>query len=855
MGTAPAFDLPSSDGRTWTLEALRGQPFVLVFHAGAFTVAGRAIVERAPTEGVILVIGPDALPAQGAWLKKLGRPGPCARDGGALAAAYGVPGGGIVVVDADGNLPGTASPAVETAPPEPPPPLPVEPPAPAAPPPVAALPIPPTPARVPNWRSIPEPEAERPLPRASTVARNLPPAARSPAPPPPPAPRGLRDLLLVALGIFVGGGVVWMLMRTPTPTTPKVSKVEAEPEAAGPAAPGAAHPGALEVIEEGLPILNLSLTEDGGGLTGFGDTEAGNGIPDGWRVNVKSGNVRFEKSPPRDGQEWVTVSYAQGTNANLLSRHVPTKEGETFVLTGALDTGEGTLLHPAAFGIAFFRGQEFLDWGLHRVENEFPGIQKIEIRATAPAGTDTVRVRWHFMEDSKKPAGSFSFAVPVLERLTARSRTVSFPLKHIFLLTVEAFRSDHTSIRGYARETTPNLARIAAEGAWLDRHYVQAPYTRPSLSSMVTSLFPASLGVRDNVDFLPDTAVTMAERFAAGGYVTAAFLAQYVLSQHYGFNQGFHYFYNYKNDTPGEEVWGAYRPWFTDHAPDNTFTWVHLFDPHGPYHPTEARRAKFEGDALWTADDQTLTAGKGAATGRFVPDYVFDEGQLLRRHYVAGYDAELNGIDEQIGAFIDGLKAAGIAEQSMVVITADHGESMTDHNRWFCHGNLYEHDIRVPMIVWAPGRVKPGTRIDQRTTHLDIVPTLLDYAGVPLEGRVHGESMRALLDGSGVPTHTFSFSGVGKAEKEQIAIVGDGPMKVIVNDKGVPVEVYDLTRDPDELRNLIDAKASEAADIARRFHDWLATETAGGPVSAPVQLGRELAPDERERLKALGYIE
>ena len=935
MGNAPRFELIASDGRTWSTDLLRGQSFVLVFHTGAFTEASQAILDRAPPDGVVLVLGPDAVPAQRAWLKKIGRPHPCARDAGALASAYGMPTGGIVTVLNDGTIAGPAAaphtppanapantrplevvqlpadPAqvdppsadaptehpAEDAPPVSVPeeigptatdtefaPIPTAPAdGPAAPPPLedadstdadpteaspvhpaAAAPPPPTPALataaadplglVPadgsNERSPP------PLARPSTVARKLPPGAR-PAPPPPPTPPafGGRDLLLVALGIFVGAGVTWMLMRPAPPPAPKektgaVAPVSPPPPVAG--TPGAS---ALTVVEEDLSILNLSLTEDGGGLTGFGDTDANNGIPDGWRYNLKSGKLSFEKSPPRDGQEWVTVRYDQGTAANLLSRHVPAKEGETFVLTASLDTGEGTPLHPGAFGIAFFRGQEFLDWGLHRVENEFPGAQAIEIRATAPAGTDMMRVRWHFMEDAKKPGGTFSFAVPIVKRLTAQSRTRTFPLKHIFLLTVETFRSDHTTMRGYARATTPNLARIAEEGAYLDRHYVQAPYTRPSLSSLVTSQFPASLGVRDNVDFLPSTATTVSERFAEGGYVTAAFLAQYVLSQHYGFNQGFHYFYNYKNDTPGEEVWNAFQPWFKEHAPDNTFTWVHLFDPHGPYHPSDERRARFEGDALYNADDQKLTPGKGAATGMFVPAYVYDEGELERRHYVAGYDAEISGIDEQIGAFIDSLKSAGIANESMVVVTADHGESMTDHDRWFCHGNLYEHDLRVPMIVWAPGRVKPGTRIDARTTHLDIVPTLLDYAGVPLTGRVNGTSMRPLLDGSGGPTHTFSFAGVGKAEKEQIAILGDGPLKVIVDHQGVPVEVYELAKDPEERTNLVATRAAEAADVAKRFRAWLESETAGGPAAAPVQLGRELAPDERERLKALGYIE
>jgi len=852
MGNAPDYALLASDGTTWTPASRRGRRLLLVVHAGAFTPAAAALVAGLPAGEDVLVVGPDAVPAQVAWLKQLGCVAPCARAPAGLGVSLGLPQGGLVWLDAAGERCGRDwSPLPEPVVPQPTA-TPSEPVQTASPPP-APPPEPPAPPPEPP----PTPRAA-PITAARPTAGAFPPrAAARPEPeplPPPPSRGGLRDLLLVGLGVGVGAGGVWLLTRPTPPAAPEpAAPPAAEVAPAPPTSVGAPDPKVLEVVEEGLPILNLSLTEDGGSLQGFGDTEARNGIPDGWRVNTKRGKASFAKSAPRDGQEWVDVRYDAATGANFLSRHVPAEEGETFVLTTTLDTGEGNPLHPVSFGVAFFNGQEFLDWALHRVESEFAGPQPIEIRATAPAGTTMMRVRWHFMDDEKKPAGRFSFAVPIVKRLSARSRSADFPLEHIFLLTVETWRSDHTTMRDYARDTTPRLAELAREGAWLDRHYVQAPYTRPSLSSMVTSMFPASLGVRDNVDFLPASALTVAERFAEGGYVTSAFLAQYVLSQHYGFNQGFHYFYNYKNDTPGEVVMDAFGPWWEAHREDNTFTWMHLFDPHGPYRPTPERRARFEGDAVWSRDDMTVKAGKGNATGKFVPAYVHDEGKLERRHYVAGYDAEIYGIDEQIGAFIDGLKKAGLAERSLVVVTADHGESMTDHGRWFCHGNLYEHDTRVPMLVWAPGRVKPGTVVTQRTSHLDIVPTLLDYAGVPTTGTVAGASMRGLLDGGTRATADFTFTGVGKGEKEMIAVLDDGPLKVIVDHTGKPVEAYDLAKDPQELDDLVDTRAAEAADLAARFRTWF--QANGGASPAPAQAERELSKEETEKLQALGYLE
>ena len=603
---------------------------------------------------------------------------------------------------------------------------------------------------------------------------------------------------------------------------------------------------ALDVTTERMDLPNPSLTEDLGRSWGFGDAAAGNGLPDGWRTSLKTGTLAYTTAGAATRLTWT------GARGTVLSKIGPARPGDSFVLNTTLDTGAARAA-PGSVGIAFLAKGDLVDYALHRLETEYAGRQPVEIRASAPEGTDQVALRWVWNAPDAADTGTIEVGPLVFTRLRAQSRSVVFPLQHVFLVTIETFRADHASLYGYDRNTTPNLSKLAAAGALLKNHSPQASFTRPSLSSLVTSRYPVSLGINSNVPPLPPEATTVAEMFADNGYVTGGFVAQFLLSAHYGFNQGFHDFYNHPNDTPAATVYRDLLPWLTSHAPDNTFTWMHLFDPHGPYHPVPGA-PKFEGDAAWNADARTLTAGTGKLTGPFIPGYVADPGQLERRHYVANYDSELASVDARIGELVDTLTRLGIADRSMLVVTADHGESMTDHGRWFCHGSLYEHDLHVPMVVWAPGRVKPGTVVTARTTHLDLVPTLLDYAGATAPPGLQGKSLRGLLEGGTAATQAYSVAVVGEGTAEELAVRGDGPLKIIVDHAGRVTEAYDLAADPAEATNVAETRRAETEAMASAFHAWMATQLAGDQRAAPVE-ARDLSAEEEDRLRALGYLE
>lgn len=594
----------------------------------------------------------------------------------------------------------------------------------------------------------------------------------------------------------------------------------------------------LDVRTDAIPVADLSA-----------DVAPADGRPDGWTYEIAKGRVTVTREPGAAGPV-ARLDYDAGTQGRLCAPPVPFPEGATAVLASRV-SGDASLGDVTAVHLHLGDGTKVLHTGRRRIEKGAHPWEDVEIRATAPAGTKTaqacVEVR---MADAKAP-GTFRLAPFALSALHASSRA-ALPLRRVILVSVETFRRDHVSAYGYPRATTPYLDRLIAEGASFDRHYASAPYTHPSLAALVTGLLPTTLGFADNVPTLGPRTPNAAELFANAGYVTAGFNVQYVLSNRYGLNRGFHYYRNHPNDTPASVVTAELLPWLEAHANDNVFVWVHWFDPHGPYRPPAGFRERYVGDALWNADTRLLpmhpSANEGVAA---IPKYVQDAGKTERRHYVAGYDGDVAAMDLELGKLVETIKSHGWAKDTLLAVTADHGESMTEHDRFFCHGSLWEHDIHVPMVVWSPGRVPAGARVEAPTSHVDVLPSLLDWAGLPVAGWL-GDSMKGLLTRPRAPgALPFAVATLGRGANLRFAVRDTGPYKVLVDAKGALLDAWDLVKDPGETKSLAGLPPRDAVKLANAMKQWLATGKAAPLPSRPQALDDE----DRERLRALGYIE
>lgn len=604
----------------------------------------------------------------------------------------------------------------------------------------------------------------------------------------------------------------------------------------------------LAVTESALSIPNAALV----------DRAPLDGIPDGWTWSGSKGRVRVSPVPGPGGSTAAKLNYEAETKGQLCSGSAAVTPGRTVVVTGAVrgepSLSDVTALHlhlgnerPSGSGTSRASGvvaKRRFDKG------DYPW-EPIEITATVPAGADRA---WMCVEVAIVPGGKAGAAwlgpLSVAER-AATSRGEALSPRRVIMVTVETFRRDHVHAYGYPRATTPVLDRLIAEGTSFDRHRVQAPYTHPSLASLLTGLLPGQLGFADNRPVATLLARSLAETMAAAGYVTAAWSSQYVLSNRYGLNRGFHYYRNHPNDTPANALHLELMPFLDEHAEDNLFLWLHYFEPHGPYRPPAPLRAKFTGDPTWASDPAVLRHSADTAEGvPLIPNYVYDKEQFERRHYVAGYDGDIAWLDQSLGQLVQFVRERGWERDTLLLVTGDHGESMTEHARFFCHGSLYEHDLHVPFVAWGAG-VPAGRRVDARTHHVDVAPTLAALVGQPAPVATAGRSFLGSLRGGAHQPAPLSIAMRGKDDKLRFAVVGDAGIKLVVDAAGTAYEAYDLVQDPGETQNFAGLRPAVVGPVVAQFKEWLRTS---GALAAP-QPEQALDPEDVEMLRALGYIQ
>ena len=395
----------------------------------------------------------------------------------------------------------------------------------------------------------------------------------------------------------------------------------------------------------------------------------------------------------------------------------------------------------------------------------------------------------------------------------------------LLLVTIDTCRADRIGAYDPRATWTPTIDDLAARGAVFEQALAPAPITLPSHCSILTGLYPDRHGVRDNgAGRLPEGAETIAEILAERGWRTAAFLAAVPLERRYGTAQGFELYDDefidaeaagdllnrlYRDQRNATEVTAAALPWLREAAAgrDPWFAWVHYFDPHSPPELPAHLEAQFRDSP---------------------------------------YDGEVAWVDEQIGVLLDGLGTA--VGNALVVVTADHGESLDEHDEsshgWF----VYDATIRVPWVMAGPG-VPAGRRVAEPVSLVQALPTLLELLGVDAPEGLDGASAAPMLDGGTPATETvlyaeslfprlnFGWSGSRSVRR--------GSWKYI--EAPVP-ELYDLATDPDELHDVAAMHPEVVADLRAELAEFL---DRGGELEA---VALDIDDETRDRLDALGYV-
>ena len=400
---------------------------------------------------------------------------------------------------------------------------------------------------------------------------------------------------------------------------------------------------------------------------------------------------------------------------------------------------------------------------------------------------------------------------------------------NLLLVTLDTTRADRLGAYGYGGAETPNLDRLAREGARFEQAIAVAPLTLPSHASLFTGHYPPRHGVRVNGDFrLPEGETTLAEALAAHGYRTAAVVAAFVLSADFGLAQGFAV-YDEPHEPPSagaggntvrfQEIVERKATTVTDaglalvegQLEEPFFLWLHYYDPHAEYTPPEPYASRFAGRA---------------------------------------YDGELAYVDAELGRVLEALRARGVLDHTLVAVTADHGESLDEHGET-THGLfVYDSTLRVPLVLRLPGVVPAGLVSRHLVSGVDLAPTLLELLGQAPLAAGDGLSFAGVARGG---TESPREAVYAESELSRLAY-GWAPLHALRDEHfkyvaAPQLELYDLAADPGETKNV----AVDRLGDAGRFVQKLAALEASWPAERP-PAALPLSAEAQRKLSALGYV-
>ncbi len=432
----------------------------------------------------------------------------------------------------------------------------------------------------------------------------------------------------------------------------------------------------------------------------------------------------------------------------------------------------------------------------------------------------------------------------------------------VIVVLADTLRADRVGVCGGPPGLTPFLDRLAASGAVFTNAYSTSSWTNPAVASLFTSRYSSQHHVTRFDSKLADDEVTLAERVAAGGWWTLGMVANFRLAAAAGYGQGFAAWEVHVEGSRGkvrakriaEDTLTFYDRFF---APARTTRWtrrtrpvffyLHFMEPHSPYDPLERLRRRVAGPPPPGVSDAEANARLVDIT-RWGDLSNAEVARLARL-----YDAEVAELDLWLERLFAGLRARGLLEHAIVVVTADHGEEFREHGD-LLHGRaLYEESVRIPLIVTGPG-VPAGRVVTQEVSLVDVAPTLLALLGLPAEPRFEGRSLLAHLgpdpDPRDVVLELLPSGSGGEFRRHAGGLLHDR-LKVLVSPDGRAPEAYDLRDDPGEQQPNPPAIAQDADALRARLaqrEQALATR-AGVAETTPVD------PATRDRLRALGYAD
>jgi arylsulfatase A-like enzyme len=460
---------------------------------------------------------------------------------------------------------------------------------------------------------------------------------------------------------------------------------------------------------------------------------------------------------------------------------------------------------------------------------------------------------------------------------------------NVILISIDTLRADRLNLHGYEQNpTSPVIDALARDGVAHEAHIASSPWTIPSHLSLLTSLHPSSHGVLESTYSwvltgdqesaryvrLSDDRVTLAEALAEAGYRTGAFTGGITLDPRIGFDQGFE-LYDTSMYKLGSAQMGPMLEWLGKEPGRPFFLFWHTFEVHAPYLRGRFLSPSRSGLQVDLARLTRMIPTDPSASFHESTERVMAE--LLKRHDARTletcselYDGGIAAADFWIGRLLELLLDRDLYDDTLIVVTSDHGEELGDHDPeafYDKHGHSnYEEVLRVPLVVKLPGSAHAGTRLQAVTSGVDVMPTVLEVAGVPGPAdQMQGESLVGLWKGANgegrlafaeAAAYLSEIKSVRSSRHKLILDIAPGTVeergRAFVPESPERRRLFDLAADPAEKRDLL---AGDPAGEAERLASALEARLRAFVASAPGQVEEiELDREAVERLRAMGYV-
>jgi len=431
------------------------------------------------------------------------------------------------------------------------------------------------------------------------------------------------------------------------------------------------------------------------------------------------------------------------------------------------------------------------------------------------------------------------------------------------VILLDTLRADHLGCYGYERLTSPSIDHLADRSIFFENGIAQASWTKPSVASLFTSLFPSvhitgsgklerrvvrgeTLEMSAPPEGAPRTTgslspglVTIAELFRENGYRTAGFIGNGLVSARDGYGQGFE-IYNVLGD---RAITAQAKRWIASHRDEPFFLYLHYMTPHAPYTPPE-RFNRFATEAPRLNIHNTAT--KDSINFTRTLELSDEELGLL----IDLYDGEILTVDDMVGQVMGALDAAGLSENTVVFLTADHGEEFMDHGMvWHESIHLYRELVRVPFILFVP-ECGEARRVASPVMHVDVAPTLLDLAVLEIPGELQGRSLASICEAEPLDSRAAYVEALDWGD---LSTVLCDSKKLIYDREAQTVELYDIESDPGETRDI----SADDPDTRRALLDSLQLFDERN-LARSGEVGAAWTPidaDQEERLRSLGYMQ